>query len=123
MAVDQAQGNRSKYVAPFDVNDPSTYPRPIHSVKPNMVCIDSHRFRIEYGVPNEVTKSFYDLFERDAKYEDIPKELLQYEVEVEVEGEDEDEDAVMDEANRKAQADGDESGTDRPYLAAEGTTY
>jgi hypothetical protein len=116
MAVDQAQGNRSKNVAPFDVNDPSTYPRPIHSVKPNMVCIDSHRFRIEYGVPNEVTKSFYDLFECDAKYEDIPKELLQYEVEVEGEDEDEDEDAVMDEANRKAQADGDESGDRQTIL-------
>ncbi|OTB18137.1 hypothetical protein K445DRAFT_243588 [Daldinia sp. EC12] len=50
-------------------------------VKPDIISIDSHRFRINYDVPPQITDRLYDLFERDdIKYEDIPDDLKAYEV-------------------------------------------
>jgi hypothetical protein len=51
------------------------------SVKPNMMSFDDHHFKINYDVPDEVTEGLLDLMHRNAKYEEVPKEYLKYEVE------------------------------------------
>ncbi len=48
-------------------------------VLPQILGIDGHRFRVNYDVPELPTLALYELWNREAKYEDIPKELLQYE--------------------------------------------
>lgn len=54
---------------------------PLKEVESNIVSIDGHRFRINYGVPQEVTDRLYALFDQDeVKYEDIPDDLKKYEV-------------------------------------------
>ncbi|KAF5543328.1 hypothetical protein FMEXI_7108 [Fusarium mexicanum] len=54
---------------------------PLKDVEPGIVCIDGHRFYINYGVPQEVAKRLYALFDQDdVKYEDIPDDLKAYEV-------------------------------------------
>ncbi|KAI1799486.1 hypothetical protein F4811DRAFT_557756 [Daldinia bambusicola] len=54
---------------------------PIKEVQPDRVCIDSHTFRINYDVPQEITNRFYELLDQDdVKYEDIPDDLKVYEV-------------------------------------------
>ncbi|KAF5702381.1 hypothetical protein FGLOB1_9634 [Fusarium globosum] len=54
---------------------------PLKEVEPNIVSIDGHRFRINYGVRQEVTDRLNELFDRDeVKYEDIPDDLKEYEV-------------------------------------------
>lgn len=43
--------------------------------------IAGHQFRINYGVPQDVTDQFNALFNQDGvKYEDIPESLRAYEV-------------------------------------------
>ncbi|CCT66556.1 uncharacterized protein FFUJ_03593 [Fusarium fujikuroi IMI 58289] len=54
---------------------------PLEEVEPNIVGIDGHRFRINYGVPQEVTNRLNALCDQDeVKYEDIPDDLKAYEV-------------------------------------------
>ncbi|KLP13840.1 uncharacterized protein LW94_13603 [Fusarium fujikuroi] len=54
---------------------------PLEEVEPNIVGIDGHRFRINYGVPQEVTNRLNALCDQDeVKYEDIPEDLKAYEV-------------------------------------------
>lgn len=51
------------------------------SVEPDIIGIAGHQFRINYGVPQEVTDQFNALFDQDGvKYEDIPESLRAYEV-------------------------------------------
>jgi hypothetical protein len=48
------------------------------------MCLDGHVFRINYDVPEEITRQLYKLYElydRDAKYEEIPEHLTAYEIE------------------------------------------
>ncbi|KAG5752516.1 hypothetical protein H9Q69_003563 [Fusarium xylarioides] len=53
---------------------------PLKEVEPSIVGIDGHRFRINYGVPQEVTDRLNALFDQDeVKYEDIPDDLKAYE--------------------------------------------
>lgn len=50
-------------------------------VKPDIMGIAGHQFRINYGVPQDVTDQLYALFDQDGvKYEDIPESLRAYEV-------------------------------------------
>ncbi|RSL91474.1 hypothetical protein CEP52_014225 [Fusarium oligoseptatum] len=55
---------------------------PLKEVEADIVCLDGHRFRINYGVPQHVTDKLDALFWQDeeVKYEDIPEELKAYEV-------------------------------------------
>lgn len=55
----------------------------IRSVKPDIVCLDGHQFRINYGVPQNVTDELEELFYQvpEVKYTDIPNHLKAYEVE------------------------------------------
>lgn len=57
---------------------------PLRSVKPDIVCLDGHQFRINYDVPQEVTDQLETLFMQDSevKYDDIPDHLKAYEVEI-----------------------------------------
>jgi hypothetical protein len=51
------------------------------SVEPDIMGIAGHQFRINYGVPQDVTDQFNALFNQDGvKYEDIPESLRAYEV-------------------------------------------
>lgn len=52
----------------------------IGSVDPDLTSIDGHLFKINYDVPQEVTEALYELNFQEAKYEDIPREFLKYEV-------------------------------------------
>jgi hypothetical protein len=52
----------------------------VKSVKPDMMSFDDHHFKINYDVPEEVTEGLLDLMHRNAKYEEVPKEYLKYEV-------------------------------------------
>lgn len=54
----------------------------LENVKPDVVCLDGHRFRINHGVPQHITDRLDALFWQDeeVKYEDIPEELKTYEV-------------------------------------------
>jgi hypothetical protein len=56
-------------------------PGGMKSFKPNMMSFDDHHFKINYDVPEEVTEGLLDLMHRNAKYEEVPKEYLKYEVE------------------------------------------
>jgi hypothetical protein len=56
-------------------------PGGMKSVKPGMMSFDDHHFKINYDVPEEVTEELLDLMHRNAKYEEVPKEYLKYEVE------------------------------------------
>jgi len=51
----------------------------IKSVKPDMMSLDGHHFKINYDVPEEVTEGLFDLMQRNAKYEEVPNEYLKYE--------------------------------------------
>ncbi|KAF7158710.1 hypothetical protein CNMCM5623_003874 [Aspergillus felis] len=53
------------------------------SVAPDLLCLDGHLFRINYDVPEEITRQLDELYDRDAKYEEIPEHLKAYEVEKE----------------------------------------
>ncbi|KAI1469823.1 uncharacterized protein F4812DRAFT_420483 [Daldinia caldariorum] len=55
---------------------------PIKSALPDIICLDEHKFRIHYDVPQAITDRLYELFNRDdeVKYEDIPDDLKEYEV-------------------------------------------
>ncbi|KAI2623077.1 hypothetical protein GGR54DRAFT_35459 [Hypoxylon sp. NC1633] len=53
---------------------------PAKEVKPDILGIDGHPFRINYDVPQHITDSFYALLDSDVKYEDISPELKAYEV-------------------------------------------
>lgn len=55
---------------------------PLHSLKPDIVCLDGHQFRINYGVPKEVIEQLEALFiqEPEVKYGSIPDHLKAYEV-------------------------------------------
>ncbi|GIJ88737.1 hypothetical protein Asppvi_007664 [Aspergillus pseudoviridinutans] len=55
----------------------------IPSVAPDALCIDGHLFRINYDVPAEITEQMWELYDRDAKYEEIPEHLKAYETEKE----------------------------------------
>jgi hypothetical protein len=55
-------------------------PGGMKSVKPDMMSFDNHHFKINYDVPEEVTEGLLDLMHRNAKYEEVPKEYLKYEV-------------------------------------------
>ena len=59
---------------------------PLHSLKPDIVCLDGHQFRINYGVPKEVTEQLEALFiqEPEVKYDSIPDHLKAYEVGIDV---------------------------------------
>ncbi|KAF5651864.1 hypothetical protein F25303_3829 [Fusarium sp. NRRL 25303] len=60
---------------------------PLEEVEPNIVGIDGHRFRINYGVPQEVTDRLKALCDQDeVKYDDIPDDLKAYEVKEESKG-------------------------------------
>lgn len=50
-------------------------------VEPNIICLDGHRFYINYEVPQHITDQLNALFEQDeeVKYEDIPEEVKAYE--------------------------------------------
>jgi hypothetical protein len=56
-------------------------PGGMKSFKPDMMSFDDHHFKINYDVPEEVTEGLLDLMHRNAKYEEVPKEYLKYEVE------------------------------------------
>ncbi|GIJ90962.1 hypothetical protein Asppvi_009927 [Aspergillus pseudoviridinutans] len=53
------------------------------SVAPDVLCLDGHLFRINYDVPEEITRQLEELYDRDAKYEEIPGHLKAYETEME----------------------------------------
>jgi hypothetical protein len=53
------------------------------SVAPDALCLDGHLFRINYDVPDEITLQLEELYDRDAKYEEIPEHLKAYETEME----------------------------------------
>lgn len=54
---------------------------PMPDVLPDLVCIDGHYFRInQEGVPQAATDALDALYEKEAKYEDIPEDLKAYEV-------------------------------------------
>ncbi|KAF7169053.1 hypothetical protein CNMCM5623_001885 [Aspergillus felis] len=53
------------------------------SVAPDALCLDGHLFRINYDVPEEITRQLEELYDRDAKYEEIPEHLKAYETEME----------------------------------------
>ncbi|GFF74815.1 hypothetical protein CNMCM6936_001767 [Aspergillus lentulus] len=55
----------------------------IPSVAPDAMCLDGHVFRINYDVPEEITRQLNALYDRDAKYEEIPEHLRAYEIEKE----------------------------------------
>ncbi|RGP80788.1 hypothetical protein FLONG3_1129 [Fusarium longipes] len=53
----------------------------LDEVEPGVIGIAGHRFRINYGVPQEVTDALNALYDQDeVKYEDIPDDLKAYEV-------------------------------------------
>ncbi|KAF4438037.1 hypothetical protein FACUT_5200 [Fusarium acutatum] len=53
----------------------------LDEVEPTVIGIDGHRFRINYGVPQEVTDRLNALCDQDqVKYEDIRDDLKAYEV-------------------------------------------
>ncbi|EAW17057.1 uncharacterized protein NFIA_004130 [Aspergillus fischeri NRRL 181] len=56
----------------------------IPSVAPDLLCMDDHLFRINYDVPEKITRQLYELYDRDAKYEEIPEYQRAYEIEKEV---------------------------------------
>ncbi|GAB1199564.1 hypothetical protein APSETT444_008914 [Aspergillus pseudonomiae] len=66
-----------------------SWPRPgdeapdMPSVAPDALCLDGHLFRINYDVPEEITQQLEELYDRDAKYEEIPEHLKAYETEME----------------------------------------
>ena len=52
-----------------------------HAAVPSHIGLDGHKFRINYDVPPEITKAFWELYNRrDVKYEDVSEELRKYEV-------------------------------------------
>ncbi|KAL4896565.1 hypothetical protein BDV59DRAFT_170970 [Aspergillus ambiguus] len=53
------------------------------SVAPDVLSIDGHQFRINYDVPEEITWQLEELYDRDAKYEEVPEHLKAYETELE----------------------------------------
>ncbi|GIC86306.1 uncharacterized protein Aud_002674 [Aspergillus udagawae] len=55
----------------------------IPSVAPYLMCLDGHWFHINYDVPEENTQQLDKLYDRDAKYEEIPEHLKAYEIEKE----------------------------------------
>ncbi|KAJ5833728.1 hypothetical protein N7474_002039 [Penicillium riverlandense] len=54
---------------------------PITSHAANLLSIDGHEFRVNYDVPKEIPEELEELFDRDAKYEEIPEHLKAYETE------------------------------------------
>ncbi|KAJ5199158.1 hypothetical protein N7491_000282 [Penicillium cf. griseofulvum] len=61
---------------------PAESGRELRSLKPDIVCLDSHQFRINYSIPQDVTDELEKLFDRvpEIKYEEIPNHLKAYEV-------------------------------------------
>ncbi|KAL5355948.1 hypothetical protein BJX96DRAFT_142093 [Aspergillus floccosus] len=65
------------------------FPRPgdeapdMPSVAPDALCLDGHLFHINYDVPEDITRQLEELYDRDAKYEEIPGHLKAYETEME----------------------------------------
>ncbi|RHZ44962.1 uncharacterized protein CDV56_103383 [Aspergillus thermomutatus] len=55
----------------------------IPSVAPDVMCLDGHLFHINYDVPEKITQQLEELYDRDAKYEEIPEHLKAYETEME----------------------------------------
>lgn len=54
------------------------------SVLPGVVGIDGHLFHINYDAPEKDTERFNDIMvDESTKYEDIPEDLLQYQVDPE----------------------------------------
>ncbi|GFF98173.1 conserved hypothetical protein [Aspergillus udagawae] len=53
------------------------------SVALDVLCLDGHLFRINYDVPEEITQQLEELYDRDAKYQEIPEHLKAYETEME----------------------------------------
>ncbi|KAF5580782.1 hypothetical protein FPCIR_10490 [Fusarium pseudocircinatum] len=53
----------------------------LESVAPNIVCLDGHRFRVNYDVPQHITERLEALFwgDKEVRYEEIPEELKAYE--------------------------------------------
>ncbi|KAJ4130218.1 hypothetical protein NW768_007201 [Fusarium equiseti] len=53
----------------------------LESVAPDIICLDGHRFRVNYDVPQHITERLEALFwgDKEVKYEDIPEELKAYE--------------------------------------------
>lgn len=49
----------------------------LRSVKPDIVCLDGHQFRINYDVPQNVTDELEELFDQvpEVKYKNIPNHL------------------------------------------------
>ncbi|GIJ98634.1 hypothetical protein Aspvir_000752 [Aspergillus viridinutans] len=66
-----------------DLPQPEDEAPGIPSVDPDALCIDGHLFRINYDVPEEITEQLWELYDRDAKYEEIPEHLKAYETEME----------------------------------------
>jgi hypothetical protein len=56
-------------------------PGGMRTAKPDLMSFNGHYFKINYDVPEEVTEGLLDLMEREAKYEEVPREYLKYEVE------------------------------------------
>ncbi|PKX98891.1 uncharacterized protein P174DRAFT_437329 [Aspergillus novofumigatus IBT 16806] len=66
-----------------NLSQPSDEAPGIPSVAPDGLCIDGHLFRINYDVPEEITQQMWELYDRDAKYEEIPEHLKAYETDKE----------------------------------------
>lgn len=52
----------------------------VESVLEDKLTIDGHMFEINYDVPANITGHLEVLFDKDASYEDVPTELLEWEV-------------------------------------------
>lgn len=53
----------------------------LESVPFDIICLDGHRFHVNYDVPQHITDQIQALFwgDEEVKYEDIPEELKAYE--------------------------------------------
>ncbi|KAF7593351.1 hypothetical protein BBP40_011641 [Aspergillus hancockii] len=69
----------------------------IPSVAPDAMGLDGHIFRIKYDVPEEKPQQLEELYDRDAKYEEISEHVKAYEIEME----DSDEEAAKALARRR----------------------
>lgn len=54
----------------------------LESVPCDIICLDGHRFHVNYDVPQHITDQVEALFwgDKEVRYEDIPEELKAYEV-------------------------------------------
>jgi hypothetical protein len=79
----------------------------LESVPCDIICLDGHRFHVNYDVPQHITDQIEALFwgDKEVRYEDIPEELKAYEEKDDTKDEKDEKDESLKESNMDAKED------------------